>query len=161
MIPIEPVAASRVGTKTGQAFYKERYAMYRETVGKYIDSVGGFYDGFDEITTLPDGAVLSAYFYVKKPKTRKSFANTSQPDLDNYLKALQDVIFNGRGRRKPNEELFELGRTLDENGQRKWKYPRDSVIVGYSQVFKLYTNDERKVGTFVQLRGVHTTWKKD
>ncbi len=76
-------------------------------------------EGLPELL-LDEPLIMEARFYKLKPKSAKRLWMTTKPDLDNYIKAIKDAM----------------------NGL---VYRDDSIIIGYSNCFKLYTSNNPRV----------------
>jgi Holliday junction resolvase RusA-like endonuclease len=120
----EPVPQARVrATILGKIIGKQWIHFYTPKKSEnYRDYVKSTLLGQGNLpkTILDQPLVASIKFYKTRPKSNKKPWLTTKPDLDNYLKQVKDAMSG-------------------------IVYRDDSLIVGYTNTWKLYTNDNPRV----------------
>jgi len=87
-IPLEPVAKQRARVlKSGRSYTPKRTKDFETAL---VGIVKELYKGEPLVGPLK----LSVIFFVKKPKKPKCLRPITRPDLDNYIKSINDSLNN-------------------------------------------------------------------
>ena len=112
-VPIAPVPWSRprFNSRSGAVFNANRYSEFKKEFSMLFTRAMKI----DQQKPLSGALSLSATFYIPKPKTVKREYPSVVPDLDNYIKGIQD-------------------------GMNKLAYKDDAQIIKYLNVSKRYAD---------------------